>query len=240
MAADLIPEAVARHHMVLPIRIDNGVPVVAMANPTDVFAMDDLRTIMGRNFTPVVATRSQIAIAPSLRPRRRHRRGRGRRGRCQRDRRRLGGSSSRTSGGGRGRTDRSVCEPADPPGPQRAGVGHPHRADAQAPPHPVPHRRRDARRHLGLVVDRRARGQPAQGAGRDGHHRAPDPPGGPGFAVGERPPDRPPPGHPAVHLRRDGGHAAARQVRQHPDAARTGFFPDTLERYARPTATPTG
>jgi type IV pilus assembly protein PilB len=60
-AAALIPEATARHHMVLPIRIENGVPVVAMANPTDVFAMDDLRTIMGRNFTPVVATRSQIA-----------------------------------------------------------------------------------------------------------------------------------------------------------------------------------
>jgi type IV pilus assembly protein PilB len=59
--ATLIPEATARHHMVLPIGFSDGVPVVAMANPTDVFAMDDLRTIMGRNFTPVVATRSQIA-----------------------------------------------------------------------------------------------------------------------------------------------------------------------------------
>ncbi len=59
--AGLIPESVARHHMVLPIKMENGVPLVAMANPTDVFAMDDLRTIMGRNFTPVVATRSQIA-----------------------------------------------------------------------------------------------------------------------------------------------------------------------------------
>ncbi|MHB1584959.1 MAG: GspE/PulE family protein, partial [Acidimicrobiales bacterium] len=57
----LIPESVAKHHMVVPLRMDGGVPVIAMANPTDVFAMDDLRTIMGRNFTPVVATRSQIA-----------------------------------------------------------------------------------------------------------------------------------------------------------------------------------
>ena len=48
--------------MVLPIAIEDGVPIVAMANPTDVFAMDDLRTIMGRNFTPVVATRTQIAM----------------------------------------------------------------------------------------------------------------------------------------------------------------------------------
>jgi len=59
--ASLIPESVARHHMVLPIQMEQGKPVVAMANPTDVFAMDDLRTIMGRNFQPVVATRSQIA-----------------------------------------------------------------------------------------------------------------------------------------------------------------------------------
>ena len=61
-AAELIPEAVCRHHMVLPINILDGIPIVAMANPTDVFAMDDLRTIMGRSFTPVVATRSQIAM----------------------------------------------------------------------------------------------------------------------------------------------------------------------------------
>jgi type IV pilus assembly protein PilB len=40
---------------------DNGIPVVAASNPTDVFALDDLRTIMGRNFIVVVATRSQIS-----------------------------------------------------------------------------------------------------------------------------------------------------------------------------------
>ncbi len=34
--------------------------MVAASNPTDVFAMDDLRTIIGRNFITVVATRSQI------------------------------------------------------------------------------------------------------------------------------------------------------------------------------------
>jgi len=60
-AVALIPQSTAEHHMVLPIAFENGVPVVAMANPTDVFAMDDLRTIMGSNFKPVVATRSQLA-----------------------------------------------------------------------------------------------------------------------------------------------------------------------------------
>ncbi len=58
--AGAIPEATARHHNVLVIGARDGVPVVAASNPTDVFAMDDLRTIMGRGFTVVVATRTQI------------------------------------------------------------------------------------------------------------------------------------------------------------------------------------
>ena len=58
--SELIPEATARHHNVLLIANGRTGPVVAVSNPTDVFAMDDLRTIMGRNFTIVVATRSQI------------------------------------------------------------------------------------------------------------------------------------------------------------------------------------
>ena len=59
--AGSIPEATARHHNVIVIANDNGTPVVAASNPTDVFAMDDLRTIMGRNFIVVVATRTQIS-----------------------------------------------------------------------------------------------------------------------------------------------------------------------------------
>ena len=58
--AGLIPESTARHHNVLVIGSRDGVPVVAASNPTDVFAMDDLRTIMGRSFIVVVATRTQI------------------------------------------------------------------------------------------------------------------------------------------------------------------------------------
>lgn len=59
--AGTIPEATARHHNVIVIKNDNGTPVVAASNPTDVFAMDDLRTIMGRNFIVVVATHTQIS-----------------------------------------------------------------------------------------------------------------------------------------------------------------------------------
>ncbi len=59
-AAFELPEATARHHNVVVIGHRDGAPVVAASNPTDVFAMDDLRTIIGRNFITVVATRSQI------------------------------------------------------------------------------------------------------------------------------------------------------------------------------------
>jgi len=59
-AAYHLPEATARHHNVLVIGMRDDVLAVAASNPTDVFAMDDLRTIIGRNFVTVVATRSQI------------------------------------------------------------------------------------------------------------------------------------------------------------------------------------
>jgi type IV pilus assembly protein PilB len=58
--AYLLPEATARHHNVAVIDLQDSIPMVAASNPTDVFAMDDLRTIIGRNFITVVATRSQI------------------------------------------------------------------------------------------------------------------------------------------------------------------------------------
>jgi type IV pilus assembly protein PilB len=57
----VIPESTARHHNMMVISMDNGAPVVAASNPTDVFAMDDLRTILGSNFVVVVATRTQIS-----------------------------------------------------------------------------------------------------------------------------------------------------------------------------------
>ena len=58
--AYMLPEATARHHNVAVIDLQDSIPVVAASNPTDVFAMDDLRTIIGRNFITVVCTRSQI------------------------------------------------------------------------------------------------------------------------------------------------------------------------------------
>ena len=58
--ASRLPESTARHHNVMVVARQDGVPVVASSHPTDVFAMDDVRTILGPNFRVVVATRSQI------------------------------------------------------------------------------------------------------------------------------------------------------------------------------------
>ena len=61
-AAALVPVAVTRRHMVVPVGFDQGVPVIAMADPTNVFALDDLRSLLGRNFRTVVATRAHIEV----------------------------------------------------------------------------------------------------------------------------------------------------------------------------------
>jgi type IV pilus assembly protein PilB len=56
-----LPEPTARRHGVLVVAERDGVPVVATSNPTNVLAADDLRTVLGKRFVMVVATRTQIA-----------------------------------------------------------------------------------------------------------------------------------------------------------------------------------
>ncbi|MHB8436345.1 MAG: GspE/PulE family protein [Acidimicrobiales bacterium] len=60
-AAALLPEAMARRHQALPIGFRGEAPVVALANPSDVFALDDLRTLLGREFRTVVSSPRQVA-----------------------------------------------------------------------------------------------------------------------------------------------------------------------------------
>src|SRR5207249_1274856 len=63
-AASLVPENVARRYHALPIGFDqHGTLVVAMADPANVIALDDIRTITGRDLRPVVATKSDILDA---------------------------------------------------------------------------------------------------------------------------------------------------------------------------------
>ncbi|MBI4744049.1 MAG: Flp pilus assembly complex ATPase component TadA [Actinobacteria bacterium] len=55
-----IPETVAKRHMVIPIDYKDGYLVLAMSNPLDVHAVDDLRVITGYDIKPVVSTETAI------------------------------------------------------------------------------------------------------------------------------------------------------------------------------------
>jgi type IV pilus assembly protein PilB len=58
-----ISEDLARRHLVVPVRIDGKFLVVAMANPTDFEAMQDVQFAAGLNVRPVVASRTEILDA---------------------------------------------------------------------------------------------------------------------------------------------------------------------------------
>ena len=60
-ATRLIPEALARRHRVLALAFRGDTPVIGMANPSDVFAIDDLRSLLGNDLHIVVCSSGQIA-----------------------------------------------------------------------------------------------------------------------------------------------------------------------------------
>ena len=55
-AVGLVPAAVCRRHNVLPIGFDGDQLLLAMADPGNVLAVDDIQTITGRQIAKVVAT----------------------------------------------------------------------------------------------------------------------------------------------------------------------------------------
>ncbi len=62
-AVSRLPDAVCRRHVALPIGFEDGRLVVAMADPANVFALDDIRTMTGLEVKPVVATRPDVLAA---------------------------------------------------------------------------------------------------------------------------------------------------------------------------------
>lgn len=58
-----IPEAVAKRHQVIPIRVERGKLVLAMADPTNVLAIDDVQLATGMTVDPVIAVESEIERA---------------------------------------------------------------------------------------------------------------------------------------------------------------------------------
>jgi type IV pilus assembly protein PilB len=62
-ATSLIPEALARRYKALPIGERDGRLLVAMSDPANVYALDDMRAMTNRDVQPVVATASDIEQA---------------------------------------------------------------------------------------------------------------------------------------------------------------------------------
>jgi type IV pilus assembly protein PilB len=62
-ASAMLPEQVARKYRALPIGYEEDKLVVAMADPANLFALDDIRTITGMDVQPVVATAADIEAA---------------------------------------------------------------------------------------------------------------------------------------------------------------------------------
>jgi type IV pilus assembly protein PilB len=61
---DLIPAEVAQKYLVVPVNRTGATLTIAMADPTNVFAMDDIKFMTGYNVEPVVA--SEMAIREAI------------------------------------------------------------------------------------------------------------------------------------------------------------------------------
>ncbi len=62
-AVDLIPEEMARKYTLIPLRAEKGSLVVAMADPTNLYAIEDLRVRTSLTIRPVRAAREDIERA---------------------------------------------------------------------------------------------------------------------------------------------------------------------------------
>jgi MshEN domain len=62
-AVDLVGRKLAAHHRCFPVRIDGGRLVLAMANPLDLIAIEDVELATGQRVDPVVAAGEDIGAA---------------------------------------------------------------------------------------------------------------------------------------------------------------------------------
>lgn len=59
----LISEKMARRHQLIPIQIEDGKLIVAMTDPLNIFALDDLKLATNLDIRPMIATQKDVAIA---------------------------------------------------------------------------------------------------------------------------------------------------------------------------------
>ena len=62
-AVALLDEKIASRHLTLPIGYEDDTLIVAMADPTNIFALDDVRMYTGHQIRPVVATKGDMQDA---------------------------------------------------------------------------------------------------------------------------------------------------------------------------------
>jgi type IV pilus assembly protein PilB len=60
---ELIPEDVATKHMVLPVNRAGSTLILATSDPSNIFALDDIKFLTGYNIQPVVASEDAIKRA---------------------------------------------------------------------------------------------------------------------------------------------------------------------------------
>jgi CBS domain-containing protein len=63
VAAALLPDQLARRYRALPIGERDGKLLVAMSDPANLYALDDIRAVTSREVQPVVATASDVEDA---------------------------------------------------------------------------------------------------------------------------------------------------------------------------------
>jgi len=62
-AATLVPQELMRKYLVLPVRVEDDELIVAMADPANIFAIDDLRIVTRREIRAAVATETDLVSA---------------------------------------------------------------------------------------------------------------------------------------------------------------------------------
>jgi type IV pilus assembly protein PilB len=62
-AVALLDEKIASRHLAIPVGYEDDILVVAMADPTNIFALDDVKMYTGHQIKPVVATKGDILEA---------------------------------------------------------------------------------------------------------------------------------------------------------------------------------
>ncbi|MBE0476024.1 MAG: Flp pilus assembly complex ATPase component TadA [Coriobacteriia bacterium] len=61
-AVAVVPKELATRYILMPVRIDGSQLMVAMADPQNVLALDDLRIITGYDIKPAISTRDDILV----------------------------------------------------------------------------------------------------------------------------------------------------------------------------------